>query len=507
MRRTGSLTVFAALSLMLVAQLLFTLLEVARYRESAKVLQMRTDRGLESAFADYCSPLWETYRVLGMTVADGEGNFSFREREAAFCEESADTLVGVDLLTAVVEDVEFSDYVLLTDQGGRVFEETVCAYMKQNLGYEAVKAIYSKYESVKEATKNYDGGDDSLQDAQDALRQMRAGVNRTGSVEPTVVRVKKTKATESQVTASAPAEDGAENPITAVAQAKQKGVLALVLPESTQVSANTLSLSQTVSHRTLTQGTKSEAEQGDWYQTVLFNQYLETYLACYTDADETRGLSYELEYLIGGKASDEENLRMVIKELLVMREALNMTSLTASSERQTEALALATAIAGISANPAIIEAVKYGIMAAWAFVESVLDLRALLAGGSIALVKSDADWTSNVNEMPALLNGRSQAKSNAQGLNYREYLGLLLLFHSGNTLAMRAMDVEEATVRREERYASFQMDHVVCETQMVATYEYDPLFMGFVTLLQGGTDMLRMQRTTSYSYRNGKEGT
>lgn len=64
MRRKASITVFAALSLMLVAQLLFTLLEAARHYELQKVLYMNTDTVLESVFADYCSPLWETYKFL-----------------------------------------------------------------------------------------------------------------------------------------------------------------------------------------------------------------------------------------------------------------------------------------------------------------------------------------------------------------------------------------------------------------------------------------------------------
>jgi hypothetical protein len=184
-----------------------------------------------------------------------------------------------------------------------------------------------------------------------------------------------------------------------------------------------------------------------------------------------------------------------------------MASITASSARQSEALALATTIAGVTANPLIIEAVKYGIMAAWAFVESVLDLRTLLSGGKIALVKSDADWTSNVNSMPALLSGWSTAKSSDSGLTYRQYLGMLLFFHSGDTLAMRTMDVEEATVKLEAGYESFKMDHVVCETQMDVTYDYNTLFMSFVYLLDKKPDLFRIQMTTSYSYRSGKEGT
>ena len=75
MRKKASITVFAALSLMLVAQLLFTLLEAARHYELQKVLYMNTDTVLESVFADYCSPLWETYKILGVRVEDTKVNY------------------------------------------------------------------------------------------------------------------------------------------------------------------------------------------------------------------------------------------------------------------------------------------------------------------------------------------------------------------------------------------------------------------------------------------------
>ena len=134
----------------------------------------------------------------------------------------------------------------------------------------------------------------------------------------------------------------------------------------------------------------------DWYQKVLFYQYLVNYLGNYVEKKQDRVLEYELEYVLGGKRNDADNLKIVVSELLAMREPLNMASLTASSQRQSEAMALAVTLAGVSANPAVIEAVKYGILVAWAFAESVLDVRTLLSGGKITMIKSDADWTSNV---------------------------------------------------------------------------------------------------------------
>lgn len=221
---------------------------------------------------------------------------------------------------------------------------------------------------------------------------------------------------------------------------------------------------------------------------------------------QDRVLEYELEYVLGGKRNDADNLKIVVSELLAMREPLNMASLTASFQRQSEAMALAVTLAGVSANPAVIEAVKYGILVAWAFAESVLDVRTLLSGGKITMIKSDADWTSNVHMIPELLSGWSVAKDCSQGLDYGQYAAILLLFHKGNTLAMRTMDVEEAYVQTQEGYENFQMDHVLCETELTATYEFQPVFLGFVSILENFSNGFRIQNHSGYSYFHGKEG-
>ena len=72
---------------------------------------------------------------------------------------------------------------------------------------------------------------------------------------------------------------------------------------------------------------------------------------------------------------------------------------------------------------------------------------------------------------------------------------------------MRTMDVEEACVQLQSGYENFRMDHAVCETTLAATYEFQPLFLGFVTMLQEKSGGFRVQNQAAYSYFQGKEGT
>lgn len=510
MRRRGSITIFAALSIMLVAQLLFTLLESARNMEFYRVLQSNTDSVLESMFADYASPLWEDYRILGVTAADSSGRFSLNNREAMlrsiskFNLESPggfSGLTGSNLLTADVEDVVFDEYLLLTDQQGRVFQAAAASYMKQNLLYEAAKSVYSGFESVQQVREDYGDADVSIGDALSALECMQEDESNT----PAPTRKAASAPAPAKEAASVPAERGSsaepeENLLTTVVETKKTGILSLVLPEGDEVSGAQIRLEKTVSHRTLQQGTSTQSIVDDWYDRVLLNQYLVRYLSNYTDSGNRRGLHYELEYLIGGKGEDAANLKLVVTEILAIREALNLASLAASPQKQSEALALAMLLAGATANPVIVEAVKYGILAAWAYAESVLDVRTLLQGGKIAVLKSETDWTSNLSAVPALLSGWSQAKSSERGISYRDYLSLLLFFHSGERLSMRAMDVQEAAIRQKPGYESFRMDCLVCGTKLHAVYEYVPVFLGFVPLLRSGTDRIRIPRSAQYTY-------
>ena len=133
MRRKASITVFAALSLMLVAQLLFTLLEAARHYELQKVLYMNTDTVLESVFADYCSPLWETYKILGVRVDDTEGKLCFNNREAQLrgltsdhlgSKEQKTLLSGMSLLTAEIADR--SEWCRISEGCVYLYEKEYC---------------------------------------------------------------------------------------------------------------------------------------------------------------------------------------------------------------------------------------------------------------------------------------------------------------------------------------------------------------------------------------------
>lgn len=503
----GSITVFAALAIMLVAQFLFTLIEASRRIEFEKVMQMNTESVLESVFADYCSPLWEEYHLLGVTAANEQELLSFNNRCAQMnlltktnlgADKTNSVLEGMSLFHADAEDIEATSYALMTDGRGLVFEQAVSAYMKENLAYEMAKAIYNNFEGVKDVQKEYGDGNDKINGALDALESAAKEQEEASSGKKS--RMKRVKAKVKE-------PDSEDNPLTAVVDAQKSGVLQLVLPSNAHLSNAAFASRPRVTQRVLTQGNEPLSQKVDWFDRTLFTQYVCNYMSSYTTDKPNHALRYEVEYLIGGKDTDADNLKAMVNRLLLMREPLNMASLMASPSKQAQAESLALVLVGATVNPLIIEAVKYGILAAWAYVESVLDVRALLDGDKIALVKGDATWTSTIENFPSLLSGWSKAKScEAGGLNYMQYAEILLLFEAEKQIAMRAMDLQEATVRSIEGYENFYMDHVACVMEIQVTYVYKPFFLTFVSLVKNQESACRIIDKARYSYFEGKEG-
>ena len=135
MRRRGSITVFASLVIMLVANFLFALLEASRYTELSKVAEMRANADIESVFSQYCIPLYENYGLLGYDCQGTNVEWFLKDLSEAGLAESKDLFwkKRLDLLRLSMDSADVSSYTLITDGDGAVYEASVAAYMRETL--------------------------------------------------------------------------------------------------------------------------------------------------------------------------------------------------------------------------------------------------------------------------------------------------------------------------------------------------------------------------------------
>ena len=157
-----------------------------------------------------------------------------------------------------------------------------------------------------------------------------------------------------------------------------------------------------------------------------------------------------------------------------------------------QANAIAHTIAAFTMNEAIIETVAVGIMAAWAFIESVLDVRLLLAGGKIPVIKTLDDWTSDVYHLSSFLDVSKKAKETKNGISYRDYLMGFLAIVSDKSLSIRACDVMEVALNSTEDYKNSKMDNMFFMADFTMSFIENELF------IDSGSYLLEKKKSISY---------
>jgi hypothetical protein len=496
MRRNakGSLTIFAVLSIVLIAAFLFVLLEAGRTQQIRKVAQMNTESVLESVFANYERSMWENYQLLVLDNGSTEEQGAFAAWEwyvKTLSEENVSVgggNYGNNYLKMGVEDVRFEEYRLITDDDGMTYITAGSQYMKEHLAESVIDRLISEYQSLKNMNASETSDASAItradQAVEEAKRQEESSEKETSGEED--------KQTESE-----------ENPFQIVKDLWNSGVLKLVLKDTGSVSDAEESMSKAVSKRTLKKGNMQTAVQAEFSDYVLFSQYLLEHFACYTQGHAAGKLQYELEYLLCGKEKDADNLCGAVERLLAVREAANLIALAGNPQKQEIAYSAALTLVGVTANPAIIYAVKSGLLSAWALTESILDVRTLLSGGKIAVIKSDSQWTTDLLHLGNSFGTFEKAVNCSNGLSYQQYLGFLLTVNVKKS-AYRAMDLQEAAIRGMEGYGEFFMDNMVTDAKLSVDYCYRSIFFGMEELTDRMQRKFDISAQARMSYR--KEG-
>ncbi len=494
-KQKGSITVFGVLVSVLVAECILVLLEGARLEVINQSAAWQSELAMESVFANYCSALWEEYHLLGCDASETEATLM----QSANARNSEDEWRN-NLLEYSPKELDLISYTLITDGNGLAYQNAVADYMKDNILYESAKMIYGVYEAISDIT---DSDTSDLSDIDKALESLEEYEEENSSTSYETAAVNRRDDGDSGGTAGKEKETAATGDISlleSIQELQKKGILEIVAENPEELSQASFDTSQTVSNRALSEGKDSRIRESEWLDRILLQQYVLSYLSSYGKEMENRALSYEIEYLIGGCESDVENLRMVAERLLLIRMSVNMLYLLSDAVKVEEANALAVVIAGVSLNPVVVQLVAAALLTAWSFGESILDIRGLMQGKRIPLLKSSDTWTLQLSQIGELADGSLTAKESKVGFSYGDYLGILILLTDDSTIAMRAMDVQEATVRKCSGNADFKMDRLMIQAEAIMTYEYKPVFRIFESLSTGMDWNREITKTVNYQY-------
>lgn len=499
-KEKGSITIFVSLVMLLVASLLFTMLEAARVPGLKAKADMNAMLSTESALAEYQPELWERYDLLYLDLGYGGQSINLtklKERiltlnqENLNPKESAFSGTRADMYRMNVTQCVVSEYELATDDGGAAFFSQAVESMKNEIPYQAALEIYKKISNTKEVEETADNPDGTMDEAGTTIRterERKAEENRQRMEQGEIVQ---------------PLEE-AENPIEIVKEQNTSGILTQVVENPGQLSVKSMNLSDSVENRPKQCGNSPGYYSEGFYEKIVYQKYLQKHFGCYTAPGENGVLDYELEYLLAGKASDQENLESVVYRILAVRVAANLLSLLGDAAKMNEALAAATALVGFTGNPAIIEIAKAGILVAWAYAESIVDIRTLLGGGRQPLLKTGEDWVTGLLHISEAFGGSIRAKEREDGCSYEDYLQTMLYFQNQEQLNYRAMNVMEKNIRLWTGNANICMDSMAQKMKITISYEASPLFLRLVTIGNVSDDAYQFTQEKEISYLDSR---
>ncbi len=519
----GSITVFSALSLMLISSFLFALLEAGRIYGLSVVSDRKTQIAIESVYAQYQSLLFDKYHILGLDGAFSGEVFSMESVENvldSYLWKNLQEKGSIDIFRLQPTGIDIQEYQLLTDGKGKVFEEAVSAYMRSKMAADVVDKLLLQYEDISDVaadTQVNEGVEKANAAIVEAKRAEEAKGDIDQSEESKIEQVDTdTGAASGDVAAKNQAgagdaaagedlggvqEDSVENPLDVVMKLKQEMTLSFFLGSDAALSDKRADLSDTVSGRKLQQGTSEDAVHTSLIDKCLMAEYIDETFSDYTNPAERGKLSYEMEYIFCGHNSDKANLESTLNRLLLFRQSANFLYLLKDPVKWKETLVAATSLAGFSGNPVVIRVVQIGVAVAWAFVESILDIRALLSGDKISLIKSAAEWTTDTENLLSSVASGGKAKNCNKGLSYQQYLKGLFLLESVKKLAYRSMDLMEIRIR-ESGYSNCRMDYMIRKSVCQVSWKADSLFgrMTVIGKTKYRTEEYDINRTKKFGY-------
>lgn len=491
----GSITVFLSLTIIMIISLVLSLVEVVHYTGTDYLCDAVADIGTESAFADYCRPLLEEYGILAIDGGYCDSQLNLGRLESRICEyvrDNIDPEGGANFMRAKGYDVEVLEYGVLTDSKGAALIKEAAIEAAYGIPDDLINSWKERGDKIIGENLDKSSIEEYLKESNKSLSDAQKNGLPEGS-EGEIIESNLTDEEEKSL-------EELGNPIDIILEWKSKALLGQVIKNTGSISNEAISGNDRPSNRVSANWEHGKSLTVSGTERILFGEYLRQKLSTYRHDRNHKGLKYEWEYVISGKDSDMKNLEATVTKLLLLREAENLASIAKDGAKQATALSIAVAICGPLAIPAVIEPVKWGIIAAWAYLESVLDVRLLLSGGRVPIIKSNMEWTSNILALPTYVNPDVLAKNVNTGLSYEDYLMLITMTQSLGNLGLRTLDVMENSVRKWEYYSEIRMENFIYEGRFAYRYEVNPIFASLTPILAGKLGTYEFEKVKELSY-------
>ena len=339
----GEITAFLSLIFLLILSFLGAIIESASIQVLKNHKRADTSLALESIFAEYQRELLEEYDIFALDGSYGEGKSDENK-----------IIKRLEYYGAQKHVNQIQHSELLTDHQGTPFYRQAVKYMKSKIGIMEEKEEHSYWEEQQESGTKFEKEEEEVEENLDSM---------LGEAQESL--------------------PSANNPMESVTAIQKSGLLKIIVENPEQLSKKSIKKEELASMRKLNKGkgtfVQEETKTGI-AEPLFFEQYLLEHFGDVTEGKEERVLDYELEYLLGGHTSDQENLEEVVKKILPIRLGVNYAYLLTDEEKKAEAEVLALSLCTLLTVSGITEIVKHAILLAWAYGEGIVDLQSSCCG-------------------------------------------------------------------------------------------------------------------------------
>ena len=499
-KQKASITIFISLIFTILLSLLLILVEGTQIGATKVQAKLVAELAMDSCMAEYHQALWKNYHVLYIDDSYGTSKGSMHKLAKhlqTYVEKNAkQELLGcTSFLRLQVPYLEIDDVAFATDEGGKVWKAQAVNYMKTAYGMDMFSNLIDEMEEYTDGSflsldvmsmiDNSANQVKSTRRSREEEEQQKLDEQREASIASAIQKRKEELEAEGlEMTAEdyANIEDdhprqtvdfgGVSDGRTGISLSwltdtwdsyRGKEILYLVAPHQ-EISDKKLTREELVSYRMKNQSIKEGASIDTSFsfpEEILFQEYLYKHYGTYRNPHYATALSYEMEYILSGHLSDEANLRAYCEKLLALRMAANLTYLeTKDTTKKQEALLVATGISIALGAPKAAEPMQHLLLGIWALAESCEDVKLILQGEKIALMKTSEEWNLS---LQSVLAGEQRGKGSKQtlALDYDGYMRLMLFVLAGKNKAPRSMDLAEQNIRHKEHIETFRLDHCI----------------------------------------------
>lgn len=455
----GYLTLYLSLIFGIVMSLLLALVSGAAVGATRLQSELVADLGLDSVFAEYNREILEQYELFFIDSSYGDGQGGIGELGAHISDYISYNInpqghgvgAGKSLLRLDNPYLEIERASIASDNKGEVWKAQAIEYCKDSIGIGIINEVRNHLHTV-EGSKLC-----SVNIPDEVGRQ-------TGEFE----EMMESKGITEYESVSSSEENGCSYGILKNLLNRLTGsaIVSLALPDNRTISGASANIQSCVSNRrNLNKGCglhpdiKAVGGIGD---SLIYNEYLMEKCGSFVSRKENASLEYQIEYILCGKRSDRDNLYSYINKLYLLRCASNYAFLsTVDNSKKREVQAVSGILCMLLGAPEAKELLTGIILGIWAMAEAAVDVRTLMDGGKIPLLKEKGEWCVS---FISLISGRflGNLKSNAgNGPDYEGYLRIFLALADKDSITMRSLDIVELDIRKSGGNSEFRIDRCI----------------------------------------------